>query len=387
MLRPDSLARAVEQLRQATAAGHSVLVRGAGTATDWGAPVAADVHFDTGGLSRLLRHQATDLTVAVQAGMPLRALQAELAGHRQRVAFDAARVAAGATVGGLIATADAGPSVLRYGTLRDLVIGATLLLADGTLARTGGEVIKNVAGYDLAKLVHGSLGTLAVIVEVILRLHPLPAATATLRVPCDAAEAYALGGELLRRALEPTALEWCDGLLLARFEGTGPGLADTARQARRLAGADADWWETTDDWSGTSTPDWQRVADTTLGAPGDTVLRVGTRPSLLPWLVERVRALAAGYGVTAAVRGSLGAGVHDVRIRAGAPDPAGFLTELRADIHRQGGTSTVIRWGDGLAATLPAWPEPPPAQPLLKAVKQAFDPAGRLGPGRFAPWW
>lgn len=382
VLRPGSLAQAQQQMRQAARDGLRLLIRGAGTGTDWGGAVTADASFHTTGLDRLLHHRATDLTVAVEAGMPLRTLQTRLADHGQRVAFDAARVDAGATIGGLIATADAGPSVLGYGTLRDQVIGATLLLADGTLARTGGHVIKNVAGYDLAKLVHGSLGTLAVITEVVLRLQPLPAATATLRIECAADDGYRLAEQLLQQALEPVALEWCDGLLLARFEGTVRGLAARGRQARRLAGDAAQWSDDDTD------PAWRRVAEYPLGAPGDTVLRIGTRPAQFTWLAGRLDALAAQHGLLPRLRSSLGSGIHDVLIRGGDPGQhAAFLTELRSQVHEQGGLSTITRRGSGPAAELAAWPVPPVAVPVMRAVKQAFDPDGRLGSGRFAPWW
>ena len=118
---------------------------------------------------------------------------------RQHVSLDAARVAEGATVGGLLATGDAGPAALVYGSLRDLVIGVTLVLADGTVARAGGHVIKNVAGYDMAKVVHGSYGTLAVVAEVVLRLHPVPKAAVTLQLPCSLAEAAEVAARVLRR--------------------------------------------------------------------------------------------------------------------------------------------------------------------------------------------
>jgi glycolate oxidase FAD binding subunit len=122
-------------------------IAGAGTAADWAGPLApVDTVLDTTALTGVITHNPGDMTVSVRAGTPLRVLNDELASHGQRVALDAARVDAGATVGGLVATADAGPSALVHGSLRDLVIGTTVVLADGTPARSGGHVIKNVAG-------------------------------------------------------------------------------------------------------------------------------------------------------------------------------------------------------------------------------------------------
>ncbi|WP_007027936.1 FAD-binding oxidoreductase, partial [Saccharomonospora iraqiensis] len=163
--------------------------------------------------------------------------------------FDAPRVLRGATVGGLIATADAGPLAHAYGSMRDLVIGATVVLADGTVARTGGHVIKNVAGYDLAKLMHGSYGAFGLLAEVVLRLHPVPAATRTVCVECPLPEVADRTRTVLSGAAEPVSVEWVDDLLLVRLEGTPEGTDARARHvAEQLGGrvlteddADAAW--------------------------------------------------------------------------------------------------------------------------------------------------
>jgi glycolate oxidase FAD binding subunit len=214
-------------------------VAGAGTAANWaGALGPTDAVLDLRALNGVITHNPGDMTVSVRAGTPLRDLNAELAGHGQHVALDAARVADGATVGGLLATGDAGPGALVHGSLRDLVIGVTLVLADGTVARSGGHVIKNVAGYDLAKLVHGAYGTLAVVAEVVLRLHPLPHAVATLVLPCPLEEAAEHAARILGGPYEPAALEWVSdpGALLVRVEGTEAALPDRVERLRELLG-------------------------------------------------------------------------------------------------------------------------------------------------------
>ena len=217
----------------------SLAVAGAGTAAGWaGALQPVDAVLDLRALTGVIAHNPGDMTVSVRAGTPLRELNAELADHGQHVAFDAARVADGATVGGLLATADAGPDALVHGSLRDLVIGTTLVLADGTVARNGGHVIKNVAGYDLAKLVHGSYGTLAVVAEVVLRLHPLPRAVATLVLPCTLDEAAGHAARILGGPYEPAALEWVSdpGALLVRVEGTEAALPERVARLQELLG-------------------------------------------------------------------------------------------------------------------------------------------------------
>ena len=140
------------------------------------------------------------MTASAQAGMPLRALQDRLGEAGQWLALDPPTEPDGATVGGLLATGESGPRRLRYGALRDLVIGVTLVLPDGTVAHAGGHVIKNVAGYDLSKLMYGSLGTLGLIAEVVLRLHPLPETSATVVVPSSVQEATARSLALLAGA-------------------------------------------------------------------------------------------------------------------------------------------------------------------------------------------
>ena len=171
----------VDELRDAVLDHPGTLrVAGAGTAADWaGTPAPADTVLDVTALSGIVTHNPGDMTVEVRAGTPFAALQDELAQHHQRVAVDPARAAEGATLGGLFATADSGPRSLQYGSLRDLVIGATVVLPDGTTAHSGGHVIKNVAGYDLTKVLHGAHGTLAVIAGLVLRLHPTPRSTPT----------------------------------------------------------------------------------------------------------------------------------------------------------------------------------------------------------------
>jgi glycolate oxidase FAD binding subunit len=353
VLRPTTLADLRDAARDT---GGALLVRGAGTAAGWaGTPTGDPDVLDLTGLDRLLDYRPDDLTVAVQAGMPLIRLQAELAGRRQRIALDAARVPAGATVGGLLATADAGPLRHTYGGPRDLVIGVTVVLADGTVARSGGQVIKNVAGYDLGKLCCGSFGTLAVIAEVVLRVHPLPAATRTAAIPCDAAGALVRSASILEARLEPAALEWCDGVLLARFEGMAAGVV------KRASAAGGSMLDGDDEAAA-----WRRSAAV---ATGEVVVRCGTRPSRLPGLVP------AGARVTS----SVAVGVHTLAL--GGDGAAAAVARLRAE------SSHVTLCRRPADVEIPAWGPPHAAVPLLRAVKRRFDPAGRLGPGRFAPWF
>ncbi|MGQ0576151.1 MAG: FAD-binding oxidoreductase [Pseudonocardia sp.] len=420
MLAPADLAAIRDALLDTSG---PLAVAGAGTASRWGGSLGpVDTVLDTTALSGVIVHNPGDMTVAVRAGTPLRELQAELAPHGQHVALDAARVARGATVGGLIATGDAGPGALVHGSLRDLVIGVTLVLADGTVARSGGHVIKNVAGYDLAKLLHGSYGTLAVLAEVVLRLHPVPRATSTVTLPCALDEADGHAGRVLASPLEPMALEWCSagpgtaaGQLLVRLEGTPDALPGRIERLRALLGAtatatapaapaapaaaapaepapaepDERHSRPTGPHESAGRPDgggggawsgedaWSRHAALVDGAPGLAVLRVGVRPAVLAGLLASLPAQAVTAG--------LGTGVATVTLPA-EPDA---IRAAHAAVHAAGGTSALRdrtprdRPGD---LDAPAWGPPPSAVGVLRAVKRAFDPAGRLGPGRFSPW-
>jgi glycolate dehydrogenase FAD-binding subunit len=170
---PGSTEEVSAVLRAAARMGLRVVARGTGTRLTWGVPPTdVDLIVDTSRMGAVLAHVAGDLVVTVQAGLRMVDLQDALAPHRQRLALDSA-----GTVGGTIATAASGPLRYRYGSVRDLLIGITVVRADGTVTRSGGTVVKNVAGYDLGKLYTGSLGTLGVITEAVFRLHPLPEAS------------------------------------------------------------------------------------------------------------------------------------------------------------------------------------------------------------------
>jgi glycolate oxidase FAD binding subunit len=362
-LRPASLKEAREAVLDT--AGR-IAITGAGTAADWAGRLGpVDAVLDTTALTGVIAHNPGDMTVSVHAGTPLRTLQEELAAHGQHVSLDAARVADGATVGGLVATADAGPSALVHGTMRDLVIGATTLLSDGAVARSGGHVIKNVAGFDLAKLVHGSYGTLGVLVEVVLRLHPVPKAVGTVAVECGLGDAARLAREVLSSQLEPTAVEWLStGRLLVRIDSTEEALPARLDRLTRLLGHGTAVVET---------DVWAEHAALTRGSAdtaGTAVLRIGAKPSALLGLLEALPATTVTAG--------LGTGVATVSL------PGTAVAEAHAAVHAAGGTSVLRSRPAGLDA--PAWGPPPSALAVLKAVKQQFDPDGRFGPGRFDPW-
>ena len=235
-------------LRSLGEEGKAVRPRGGGT-KPWGPAIDA-VELETGGLDRILEHNVGDFTAVLEAGVPFADAQAAFAEHGQMLALDPALNGA-ATVGGVMAANDSGPLRHRYGSLRDLVVGSTVALSDGTLARSGGKVIKNVAGYDLAKLFTGSLGTLGLIVRIAVRLHPLPTATASAVGASDDTERLGEAAvALARHPLEADCLDvdWRDGAgrLLVRF-GSGAAPDQAAATVERMQAAGLEQCEVVED--------------------------------------------------------------------------------------------------------------------------------------------
>jgi glycolate oxidase FAD binding subunit len=230
-----------------------------------------------GPLDRILEHEAGDLTCTVEAGIRLSTLREALAPHGQMLALDPP---GDPTVGACLAANLSGPRRHRYGTMRDLVIGATVVLGDGTVASSGGKVVKNVAGYDLAKLFCGSEGRLGRIVRLALRLHPVPEASATVVAP--AATASALG--VLRSTLVPSAVEvhWPDRLALL-FEGSARSVATQVAAARRLVGAQPAGDEV-----------WADAAERQAGAAGRLSFAPGSLAEVLAAEDEAIVRVAAG---------------------------------------------------------------------------------------------
>ncbi len=381
--RPATVAEAAELLRDSDG---PLLFRGAGTKQGWaGRPVDPAVVVDTSGLSRVLSHEPADMTVAVGAGMPLRDLQELLREQGQWLALDPASEGSGATVGGLLATGDSGPRRLRYGALRDLVIGITVVLPDGIVARGGGKVIKNVAGYDLPKLLYGSLGTLGLVAEVVLRLHPVPSAsgTAIVAVPADRATELAL--RLRASALEPAAVDWTDadgGTLAVRFEGTPAGVEGRRATALELLGAGAGW---------STGPDedavWSRLADAERQAgEGSTVAAAGTRPSVTADVAHELEQAGAAAGVRTMLTSRPALGLHTARFD-GDPEAVGLAVAAWRERVLALGGSVLLR---DRPAAVDAHVDPlgpsPSSVGLLRSLARRLDPQGRCAPGRLGSW-
>jgi glycolate oxidase FAD binding subunit len=365
-------------LARASADGQTVRLRGGGTKLDWGAPGGGHeftIELCTERLATVVEHNAGDLTAVLEAGVRLADAQERFAAAGQMLALDPPLAGAAdddpaATIGGIVATADSGPLRHRYGAPRDLVLGVTVALSDGTIARSGGKVIKNVAGYDLAKLFAGSLGTLGLILAVNVRLHPKPDATATAVGATDdpgllASAARTLAGSPLE--LEALDVAWRDGRgsVLARCAGADP-LRRSRRVAQMLRDAGLDDADATDDddalWARQRAG--QRSRDRAL-------VRVSGRPSGL----ALVLAAAARCGGEVVGRAALG--ISHVEL-----DPAA-VRELRQALPA-GARGVLVDAPAELRSTLDPWDvREGPELALMREVKRRFDPAGACNPRVF----
>jgi glycolate oxidase FAD binding subunit len=314
------------------------------------------------------------MTASYEAGTPLARVQAELAKSGQRLALDPPLGFGDhrdATIGGVLATADSGPLRHRYGAPRDLVLGVTVALSDGTVARSGGKVIKNVAGYDLPKLFTGSFGTLGAILSANVRLHPVPEATATALAACDSAEKLAIAARALGAApleLERFDVAWRGGRggLLAQVAG-----AQTRRRAARVAALMRESGLVHVDITEDDVGLWERQRAGQRSGH-HALVRVATRPSALPGLLAATDAA----GGTLVGRAALGVNYIEV-------EPAALETLYRA---LPSDAQPVVQDAPpSLRGRVDPWgpPQPGPLMDLMGRLKQRFDPAGTCNPGLF----
>jgi glycolate oxidase FAD binding subunit len=451
---PAGTAEASALLRAATALDLAVVPRGTGTRLHWGTPPArCDLVIEMTLMDRVIEHAAGDLVATVQAGVSLERLAKVLGQAGQRLALDppaldgprheqptpgraAPDMRSGldrvpvsgpstgplisrGTIGGVIAAGAAGPLRLRYGSPRDLLIGITVVRADGAVAKAGGKVVKNVAGYDLGKLFAGSRGTLGLITEATFRLHPVPSAVAYVTVECAVADdACQLLGAAMDSPLVPVAAEiaWPSAeapvLLGFALEGDATAMAERsaeladllAHAARRsdLAAVPADPRpaRSPDRPRQRSAPEVSKDPPPWWGAgpaarSGGTVLQIAFWPGDLGLVLARLRAAAAAAGLDPAAGGSAAAGVLHVAVPSAAdPDSvAAFVGGLRASIghvspagdgHTPARASAVVLHAPAAVSALLDLFGPVPSLALMRAVKHRFDPDCRMAPGRFA---
>lgn len=391
VVEPEHEEEVAAVLAHADKEGLKVLVRGGGTQLDLGfPPQGGDILLSTTRMKRIIEHMPHDMTLIAQAGLPLTELQTALAQTQQWLALDPPLEPA-ATIGGLVATNATGPRRLRYGGVRDQIIGIRVVLPDGTIAKGGGKVVKNVAGYDLPKLFTGALGTLGVIVSATFRLYPLPIAsrtvilTASTLTPLCELAIQIIGSTLVPTIVDITGSTLQDQYTLAvRFEMSAEAAEAQAitlvKMAKGATQAIAQTLEGEDE-----TRFWlQSAQDAPLAGDADTTLTL--KVSLLPtdvahWL-NTLEQYCKQQQLQASWRAGAGHGLITVRLAGKTNALIAAVQTLQQAALEQQGSLVVTKAAPTLTSQLDVW-GPSPALEVMRSLKARFDPHNTINPGRF----
>lgn len=398
---PGTVEDVAQTVALANQQGLTLLTRGGGSRINLGGiPEQFDILLETTKLTRLLEHEAPDLTCHAEAGLTLAGLQAQLATKGQCLALDPPD-AEQSTLGGILASNTSGPKRLRYGTARDLVIGLHVVQASGEVARSGGRVVKNVAGYDLNKLYVGSLGTLGIIIEANFKLQPLPESERTLLLTfLNAADATQTVIAIQRSLLTPSAIELIDsgaasdmtdffglslptnGYTLAiNFEGSTTSInrqLDEARSLARKLGALLG-----DDLAGKVQDQfWDVVREHTQGS---VTCKAAVLVSQMATYIQSVEQTCQRHELEAAIVAHAGNGILYIELRPGDATPrlVEAITELRQHAQEARGSMVVERCPTDLKRRISIWGEPGSNFYLMQRLKHQFDPKGTFVKGRF----
>ncbi len=390
--RPGSIDEVGRLLALASAERLAVAPRGSGSAVDLGnPPTQLDLVMDMTRLTSVLDYVPEDMVATVQAGLALDGLASVLGKHAQMLAIDP-HGGGSRTIGGVLATNASGPRRFRYGTGRDLLLGARFVQADGTITWGGAKVVKSVTGYDVPKLLGGSLGTLGVIVEATLRLHPVPPDSGTWLLSFDAVErAGELLAEIMSSTLEPDRLAWVNGEALRRLgqpqaaAALAVSVATVAEGVKSQGAALASLGERTRGRTATLPETFWSSLGEALAAP--VVVKLAGEIVRLPVWAAEVERLATRHAETVSIAAEAGNGI----LRAGvtgsmAPEvfTRDLLYPLRERLVAEGGSLVIERAPVALKRAVDVWgPVPESSLAVMKRLKTEFDPLGVLNPGRF----
>jgi glycolate oxidase FAD binding subunit len=379
VVEPGSIEEISDVMKLAAREGLAVAPRGSGTKMHIGDPPRTlDLIVSTVRMNEVLEHTPGDQIVRLEAGVKLEDLQENVSDSDQMLAIDPPE--SGATIGGIVAANSSGPRRYRYGTIRDLIIGITVVLHDGTVAKAGGKVVKNVAGYDLSKLFTGSLGTLGIIATANFRLHPRPEASRTVAVEvAGPQQAQAAAQAIVHSQIEATAVELYYGesdKLLAVLLESIPGGIDAKEETASVLLKQFGEVRTLSD---------EEVDHLGPLTTPEVVLKIGTPPVELAAVLESVLGAAERKGLThPRITGHAGTGVTLVGFSGENEDgAAGFVEEMREIWVRRGGNVTLQRAPLTLKQRVSTWDNGGDYLGLVRRVKEKFDPRGGMNPGRF----
>jgi glycolate oxidase FAD binding subunit len=386
VVEPGTIEETSEVMKLASREGLAVSPRGGGTKMGLGNPPRqVDLILSTLRMDGIIEHVPGDQIVRAQAGLKLEDLQESLAGSDQLLGIDPPEE--GATVGGVVAANASGPRRLRYGTVRDLIIGIKVVLADGTVAKAGGKVVKNVAGYDLSKLFTGSLGTLGVIAEANFRLHPIRESARTVFVEVDDPAqipevAQALTHSSLSQfVLDALEMRWENGrgVIAALFEGIEPAVEAQSSAAAELLRS---YGETNVLGKDDSDEFWDSFARRPW-ATGDVALKISAPPADLTAVLDSVLGAAERAGVEARLSGHAGTGVTFAGLSGEDEGLVDVVEEVREIRVRRGGSVVVQEAPLSIKERLDVWGPAGDYLGLTRRVKEKFDPGYTMNPGRF----
>jgi glycolate oxidase FAD binding subunit len=381
VVEPGSVEEISAVMRLASSEGLAVSPHGGRTKMDLGAPPRElDLVLSTARMDGIIEHVPGDQIVRTQSGVKLAALQEKLGEANQMLAIDPPEK--DATVGGVVAANSSGPRRYKYGTVRDLIIGITVVLADGTVAKAGGKVVKNVAGYDLSKLFTGSLGTLGVIADANFRLHPRPESSRTVGVEIETPQAARDAAQaIVHSQVEATAIElhWSDeakliSVLLESIPGGIDAKEETASfllkefgEVRMLEDEEAD-----------------NLGPLSTGSAGDEVeIKIGAPPADLAGVLDSVLNAADRRDVTVRITGHAGTGLTYAGLSGAEDALVEVVEEVREIRTRSGGSVVVRRAPASFKNRVDLWGPAGDYLGLTRRVKEKFDPGYLMNPGRF----
>ena len=367
-----------QQVRAASASGAALRLRGGGT-KDWYGHAPQGALLDTRHHSGVVDYEPTELVITARCGTPLAEIEDLLARHRQMLAFEPPRFGAGSTIGGVVAAGLSGPRRASAGAVRDFVLGAELMDGRGEILRFGGQVMKNVAGYDVSRLLAGSLGTLGLITEVSLKVLPVPVREASIRFEMDEITALSRMNAWAGQPLPVSATCWRDGVLTVRLSGADAAVRAALQKlgGEQLAGAAAEgFWtalrDQTDSFFAAPAPGTGEPG----GAAGADLWRLSV-PSAASAIILRGQQLVEWGGALRWLRAPSGTG----------EDLAASADAIRRSVAAAGGHATLYRrtgapGGAQAEARQVFHPQAPAVARINERLKAGFDPSGIFNPGR-----